>query len=671
MNEFLKVLDSINFTTSTLFIALLLPFSFFAYSSNYFYDQIKIKTYNFINVLLSIFIIAISLYKIFTSVVSHSYNGLDILILHVAVCFLSILIVFKNKASETDELINSYFGPKKTLLEGADNSDKYKPQAVNKEKIGEYTWDDLIINDELKQELNSVINLLKDPDNAKEYGIDVPKGILFNGPPGTGKTTIARVVANLAGVNFFVLRTNEIVSKFVGESEKNLTKLFETAQENAPAIIFIDEIDSIGKERSGGNADHADKLLNQLLQLIDGVIKSEGIYIIAATNRADLVDSALKRAGRLNRTIEIGLPDEQSRIALFKLYTKHLKLGFDVDFEELSKKTENCSAADIKAICNQAGLYSYKREEPLDKRDRTHIVSKDDIYKSLEDFTKDKDEDDNIINDKKKKDEFLPQNDSVEKIGWNDIIISENLKNELISVVKLLRGADNAKKFGIEVPKGMLLYGPPGTGKTTIAKVMANTANMAFFVLQTSEVVSKYVGDSEKNLTKLFKAAMKYAPSILFIDEIDSIAKNRSENNEQHADNLLNHLLQLIDGVIKREGIYIIGATNRPDLVDPALKRGGRLTKSIYIPLPDYNSRIALLKLFLSKYLLDFNVDYDYLAKRVDGKSGADIKGICTQAGLNSFKRNMALGIEDYRISVEDLELALDELCPISNNNNK
>ncbi len=662
MNDFLDILNSVNLNSATLFLSFILPFSYYFYSSKFFYDESKIKTYNFFNVLLSVILIIFAFYKIVDSILLDNYDTLEIVAMHLATGFLSILTVFRNRMSSTDQLVNSFLNKPMALGGGAQEG--YKPQAVDKEKIGTYSWDDLIISDDLKDELNSVIKLLKDPENAKSYGIDVPKGILFNGPPGTGKTTIARVVANLAGLSFFVLRANEIVSKWVGESEKNLTKLFETAQENAPAVIFIDEIDSIGKARSGSNAEHSDKLLNQLLQLIDGVIKSEGIYVIAATNRADLVDSALKRAGRLNRTIEIGLPDAPSREALFKLYTKHLKLNYEVDFEALVKRTENCSAADIKAICNQAGLYSYRREEDIPKKDRTYEVTKDDIEKSLLDFTKDKEDENEDLDLKKKKEGgIVPVNDSIEKIGWDDIIISNDLKEELISVVKLLKGADNARKFGIEVPKGMLLWGPPGTGKTTIAKVMANTADMAFFVLQTSDIVSKWVGDSEKNLTALFKAAAKYAPSILFIDEIDSIAKNRNENNAQHADNLLNHLLQLIDGVIKREGIYIIGATNRPDLVDPALKRGGRLTKLIYIPLPDFDSRKALLKLFFSKYVLSSSIDYDYLAKRVEGKSGADIKAVCSQAGLNSFKRNMALGTQDYIVSAEDIESALNELC--------
>ncbi|MGI6680040.1 MAG: AAA family ATPase [Bdellovibrionota bacterium] len=661
MNELLFYLDQFNLNTYTLFLTALLPFSYFVYSKENFYDEKKIKAYNFINIFISALIICFAFYKIGSGALEGSYENIDTNALHIAICFLSILIIFKNKSSNVDTLIDSFLSSK-GLLEDT-NQSKDAPKAVNKELIGEYTWEDLIINDDLKDELNSIINLLKDPENAKQYGIDIPKGILFFGPPGTGKTTIARVVANLAGVNFFVLRMNEIVSKWVGESEKNLTKLFEAASQNAPSIIFIDEIDSIGKARSSANADHADKLLNQLLQLIDGVIKTEGIYVIAATNRPDLVDSALKRAGRLNRAIEIGLPNEEARILLFELYTKNLKFETKLDLEMLAKKTENCSAADIKAICNQAGLYSYRREEFIPKKDRTYLISDDDLNRALEDFTKDKEEIKDFSDSNKKKDEFVPQNEAVEKIGWDDIIISQKLKEELISVVKLLKGADNARKYGIEVPKGMLLYGPPGTGKTTIAKVMANTANMAFFVLETSDIVSKWVGDSEKNLTALFKSAEKYAPSILFIDEIDSIARNRNESNAQHADNLLNHLLQLIDGVIKKEGIYIIGATNREDLVDPALKRGGRLTKSIYIPLPDFDSRVALLKLFLSKYVLDFDVNYEYVAELVDGKSGADIKGICAQAGLNSFKRNVALGIEDYKVSAEDLKEALEELC--------
>jgi len=276
----------------------------------------------------------------------------------------------------------------------------------------------------------------------------------------------------------------------------------------------------------------------------------------------------------------------------------------------------------------------------------------------LDDFTKLKNNDE-PSDENKKSDEILPQNDKIEKLTWDDIVIAKSLKDELISVIKLLKNSESARQFGIEVPKGILFDGPPGTGKTTIAKVMANMAEMSFFVLQTSDIVSKWVGDSEKNLTKLFNAAAKYAPSILFIDEIDAIAKNRSGNNEQYADNLLNHLLQLIDGAIKREGIYIIGATNRADLVDPALKRGGRLTKTIYIPTPDLDGVRALLKIFLAKMTIDPRIDINKLANYCLGSSGADIKAVCAQAGLNSFTRNTKLGHTEYIISADDFASAL------------
>jgi transitional endoplasmic reticulum ATPase len=635
---------------TTLLVALALPFSYYGYHARYWYDDDKKRLFDFVLQAFSVVCVILLGARMYGAVQMGERDQIQLVLLHLGIICLTFLAIAKGKRMGEGHSVA-------TPVQSAEDS--FAPEARNAE-VESIAWDDLIIADSTKQELLSVIDLLKNPKTAKDYGIALPKGILFNGPPGTGKTTIAKAVATMAGLNFFVLRANEVVSKWVGESEKNLTRLFDAARKNSPAVVFIDEIDSLGKKRSDSNAAHSDNLLNHLLQLIDGVIKTEGVYVIAATNRADLVDEALRRAGRLNRVIEIPLPDSSSRRKLFGVYSRNLRIASDIDLDLLAKVTEGNSGADIKAMCNQAGLMAFQREQGLPEAKRTHLVTSADIDQALSLFEVEDDID--LLNeDKQQSSAPQPLNGKVEKITWEDLIVDEGLKQELRSVIQLLRDPSTAERYGIKVPKGILLNGPPGTGKTTLAKVVANEASLSFFVLQANEVISKWVGESEKNLTRLFQAAAKHAPSIIFIDEIDAIAKNRAEGNAQHADNLLNHLLQLIDGVVAREGVYVIGATNRADLVDPALKRGGRLNKVIEVPLPSYDARIALFGMYLSKLPLSQAVDIHKLAAATEGKCAADIKEICNQAGLNAFKRESLRGSREYSVTPADLDMAVDE----------
>jgi len=374
----MEYIYSLDLTLRTLLIVNFFPFIYFGYHTKYWYRPDSLKRFDFFFSFTCILLSTVIFLKILHNREQLAMEFMEMAILHLAPLILCVMLASLTRSAGKNRAAAGQ--PK------VDNYENYKPVPQNRE-IQQMGWDQLIIDESLKEELISVVELLKDPRTAIKYGIEVPQGILLSGPPGTGKTTIAKVIASTANLSFFVLKMDEVASKWVGESEKNITKLFKAASRHNPAVIFIDEVDSIGRSRSGGSQ-WSENLLNHLLQLVDGVVKAEGLYIIAATNRADLVDPALKRAGRLNKVIEVPLPGPVARIGLFNLYLSKLHLEENLDPSLLSRITEGCSAADIKEICNQAGLNAYKREAGTKKKN--YIVSLLDIERALQEFVQTK-----------------------------------------------------------------------------------------------------------------------------------------------------------------------------------------------------------------------------------------------------------------------------------------
>lgn len=362
-------------TLTTLLLYTIIPFAFFGYRRGYWYRPDKVRRFDYTLAAVGVILILDIVTLLLKGFGGHNLEQKKLVLLHLLPLVQILLLVFGDWGMVSNPLLRALGGNDK-----AQGGSTYNPSPIHDE-VEKLSWDDIVIDDAVKQELTSVVELLRDSKKARAYGVQTPRGILLAGPPGTGKTTIAKVMANQAKLSFFVLKMDEIVSKWVGESEKNLSKLFDAATRYAPSVIFIDEIDSIGRSRSGNQA-WADNLVNHLLQLINGVLSRDGVYIIGATNRADLIDDALKRAGRLNKVIEIGLPGFDARKKLFELYLSKLKLGEAVDMDALSKLTDKKSPADIKEICNRAGLNAFKRESSSGKRD--YKVMRRDLAEALD-----------------------------------------------------------------------------------------------------------------------------------------------------------------------------------------------------------------------------------------------------------------------------------------------
>jgi len=426
----------------------------------------------------------------------------------------------------------------------------------------------------LKEELRKVREMielpLKHPELFDRLGIDPPKGVLLYGPPGTGKTLIAKAVANESGANFYAINGPEIMSKFYGQSEENLRKVFEEAEKNAPAIIFIDEIDAIAPKRSEVHGEVERRVVSQLLTLLDGLKGRGKVIVIAATNLPDAIDPALRRPGRFDREIRIGVPDRNGRKEILQIHTRSMPKSEDVDLDYLADVTHGFVGADLAALAREAAMNALRRYLPeidLEKPIPTEVLEK--MVVTMDDFKNAlKGIEPSAIR------EFFVE---IPKVTWDDVGGLENVKQALIEAVEWpITRPDSFKRLGIRPPRGILLYGPPGTGKTLIAKAVANESNANFLSIKGPEIFSKWVGESEKAIRELFKRAKQVAPCIVFLDELDALAPRRGLYEGSHVtESVVNQLLTSIDGLESLEGVVVIGATNRPDIIDPGLLRPG------------------------------------------------------------------------------------------------
>ncbi|HEX2230751.1 MAG TPA: CDC48 family AAA ATPase, partial [Nitrososphaeraceae archaeon] len=461
--------------------------------------------------------------------------------------------------------------------------------AQNK-KIDRITYEDV---GGIKNEVHKVREMielpLRHPELFDKIGIEAPKGVLLHGPPGTGKTLLAKAVANETNANFYSIGGPEIMSKFYGESEEKLREIFNQAQENAPSIIFIDEIDSIAPKREEVSGDVEKRIVSQLLTLMDGLKARGKVVVIAATNRPNAIDPALRRPGRFDREIEIGIPDEEGRHDILQIHTRGMPLEQDIDLKSYAKVTHGFVGADLEMVAKEAAMRSLRRIIPEINLKETKIPAS--VLNKIKITNQDFDDALKDVHPSAMR-EVLVQKPNIE---WNDIGGINNVKEELKEAIEWpLKHADLFSKADIKPPKGILLYGPPGTGKTLLAKAVSSTSESNFISIKGPELLSKWVGESEKGIREIFRKARQAAPCVIFFDEIDAIAPRRSGTNggDSHVtERLVSQMLTEIDGLEDLKGVVIIGATNRPDIIDEALLRPGRFDRLLEIPIPDKDAR--------------------------------------------------------------------------------
>ncbi|MCD6557682.1 MAG: CDC48 family AAA ATPase [Candidatus Aenigmarchaeota archaeon] len=537
---------------------------------------------------------------------------------------------------------------------------------IEETKIPEVTYEDLGgLHDEIKKVREMIELPLKHPELFDRLGIEPPKGVLLHGPPGTGKTLLAKAVANEAGATFLTLNGPEIMSKWYGQSEENLRKIFDQAEKQAPSIIFIDEIDSIAPKREDVHGEVERRVVSQLLTLMDG-LKSRGkVIVIAATNRPNSLDPALRRPGRFDREIEIGVPNKEGRKEILQIHTRGMPLAKDVDLDKLAEITYGYVGADLAAICKEAAMHALRRIIPDISNIKEDKSLPKDILEKLVVTQKDMEYALKMVEPSAMREVLI----EIPKVKWSDIGGLEEIKKKLKEMIEWpLKYPDSFKRLGIKPPTGVLLYGPPGCGKTLLAKAVANESGVNFISIKGSEILSKWVGESEKRIRDIFRRAKQVAPSIIFFDEIDALVPQRGRSFNEYSERLVSQILTEISGVEELHDVIVMAATNRPDIIDPALLRPGRFDRQLFVPLPDEKAREKIFEVHTRNVPLSKDISLKELAKRTENYTGADIEAIVREAGMNALRRDK----NAREITKKDIEEALSKVKPsVSKSMNK
>jgi transitional endoplasmic reticulum ATPase len=513
---------------------------------------------------------------------------------------------------------------------------------------------------------------LRHPELFKRLGVEAPKGVLLHGPPGTGKTLLAKAVANETNSNFFTIGGPEIMSKYHGESEERLRNVFQEAEKNAPSIIFIDEIDSIAPKREEVSGEVERRIVAQLLSLMDGMKSRGKVVVIAATNRVDAIDPALRRPGRFDREIEIGVPNRDGRLEVLQIHTRGMPLDKDVDLQRLADISHGFVGADLQALAKEAAMRALRRVLP-DMNLSSESIPLDTLRKiivRMQDFME-------VIKETEPsamREVFV----EVPDIKWEDIGGLSTIKQELQEAVEWpLKYLGVFTYADATPPKGILLYGPPGTGKTLMAKAAANESEANFISIKGPELLSKWVGESEKGVREIFRKARQAAPCIIFFDELDAIAPTRGgDHGDSHVtERVISQFLTEMDGLEILTNVVVIGATNRPDIIDPALLRPGRFDRILYVPPPDRESRLQIIKIHTKKKPLAEDVNIEDLADKTDGYTGADIASLSSAAVMLALREHITKypdskeaekQAKELRINMKHFEDAMKKIRPLS-----